>query len=155
VSLLRWWLILCRRVRSILRPGAVERDLARELDYHLDCQVQENLARGMPPEEACGAALRSLDGLTRIQEECRDMRRVNIIETLLQDLRYALRGMLRNPGFSAVIVLTLTLAIGANSAIFSVINGVLIKPLPYPQPDAHLLQQRELSQIPFEPLGLP
>ena len=134
MRLLRWWFVLRQRIRTLVRPIAVERELDRELRYHLEREIQENLSRNMPPDEARRAALRSLDGLTTIQEECRDMRHVNHFENLFQDLRYGLRAMGRNPGFTAVIVLTLTLAIGANSAIFSVIDGVLIAPLPYPEP---------------------
>jgi predicted permease len=134
MRLLRWWFVLRQRIRTLTRPIAVERELDRELRYHLEREVQESLSRNIPPDEARRAALRSLDGLTTIQEECRDMRHVNHFENLFQDLRYALRAMGRNPGFTAVIVLTLTLAIGANSAIFSVIDGVLIAPLPYPEP---------------------
>ncbi len=135
MRLLRWWFVLGNRIRTLMRRGAVERDLATELQYHFDRQVLENLSRNMPPEEAHRAAAGALDGLTIVQEECRDMRRANHIENLFRDLRYAIRAMSRNPGFTAVIVLTLTLAIGANSAIFSVIDGVLIAPLPYPEPN--------------------
>jgi predicted permease len=134
MRLLRWWFVLRNRIRTLFLPHVVERELDRELRYHLERELQENLSRNMPSEEARFAALRSLDGLTTIQEECRDMRHVNRFENLVKDLRYALRAMGRNPGFTAVIVLTLSLAIGANSAIFSVIDGVLIAPLPYPEP---------------------
>ncbi len=134
MRLLRWWFVLRNRLRALFAPRAVERDLDRELRYHLERQLQENLDRDMPPDAARHAALRSLDGFTTIQEECREMRHPNLIENLSRDVRYALRAMTRNPGFTAVLVLTLTLAIGANSAIFSVIDGVLIAPLPYPDP---------------------
>jgi predicted permease len=135
MKFLRWWLVFRQRIRTLVRPAAVDRELDRELRYHYDREVHENLSRNMTPEEARHAAQRSLGRMTVVQEECRDMRRANHIENLLRDLRYALCGMARNPGFTAVIVLTLTLAIGVNSAIFSVIDGVLIAPLPYPQPD--------------------
>jgi predicted permease len=135
MRLLRWWFVLRQRIRTLIQSGAVKRELDRELRFHFDREVQENLSRNMPSEEARHAALRSLGRMAVIQEECRDMRRANHIENLIRDLRYAFRAMARNPGFTAVIVLTLTLAIGANSAIFSVIDGVLIAPLPYPQPD--------------------
>src|SRR5260370_29167870 len=89
----------------------------------------------MTPSEALAAARRSFGGVAQIQEECRDMRRTNQLETIWNDLRYAVRALGRTPGFTVVIVLTLALAIGANSAIFSVIQGVLLRPLPYTQPD--------------------
>jgi predicted permease len=98
-------------------------------------QVEENLAKEMSAAEALAAARREFGGLAQIQEECRDMRRTNLVESMGNDLRYAVRTLGRTPGFTLVIVLTLALAIGANSAIFSVIQGVLLRPLPYAQPD--------------------
>ncbi len=127
--------ILALRLRSLFGRTRVERELDRELSFHLDQQVEENIAHGMSPGDAYAAAKRSLGGLAQIQEECRDMRRTNYIETVWNDLRYAVRTLARTPGFTAVIVLTLALSIGANSAIFSVIQGVLLRPLPYPHPE--------------------
>jgi predicted permease len=123
------------RLRSLFAKAGVERELERELSFHLNQQIEENIGRGMLPDEARRVAIRSLGGMAQIQEECRDMRRTDLVETIWNDLRYAFRTLCRTPGFAVVLVLTMALAIGANSAIFSVINGVLLRPLPYPNPD--------------------
>jgi predicted permease len=119
------------RMSSLLRRRRVERDLDKEFRFHLDQQIAENVAKGMDADTARYHALRSLGGLTKLQEECRDMRRTAYIDNFFQDLRYAARALKRAPGFTAVIILTLALSIGADSAIFSVIDGVLLRPLPY------------------------
>lgn len=133
MMLSRLWDVLRLRWRSLAGKSAVERELDKELLFHLEQQMQENIAQGMSPAEARAAARRSLGGVAQIQEECRDMRRIHPLETIWNDLRYAVRILGRAPGFTLVIVLTLGLSIGANSAIFSVIQGVLLLPLPYPQ----------------------
>jgi predicted permease len=127
--------IFLLRLRSLFRRAGVEHELDRELSFHLDHLTEENIAHGMAPDDARAAARRSMGGVSQIQESCRDMRRTDHIETIWSDLRYAVRTLGRTPGFTTIIVLTLALSIGANSAIFSVIQGVLLRPLPFAQPD--------------------
>ena len=130
-----WFYAVPLRLRSLFRRGRVEQELDEEFQYHLERQIQEQIAKGMTPDEARYAALRALGGLEQRKEECRDMRHVSLIENLLQDVRYGLRVLRRNPGFTTVAVLSLALGVGANTAVFSLINAVMLKSLPVESPE--------------------
>ncbi len=130
----RWIYTIPLRLRSLFRRDRVEQELDEEIRYHLVRQVEENIARGMSADEARNAALRAMGGVEQRKEECRDMRRVNYIENLLQDLQFAGRVLRRSPGFTAVAIMSLTLGIGANTAIFQLLNAVRLRSLPVPNP---------------------
>lgn len=123
------------RLRSLLRRSHVEEDLSSELSFHLEQQIAENIASGMPPEEARQAAMRTIGSLDLFKEECRDARQTEWGSTLLRDLRYALRTLSQDRGFTTVAVLSLALGIGVNTALFSLVDAVMLKALPVANPE--------------------
>ncbi len=130
----RLWLVVRLRVKSLVQSKQVEADLDDELRDHIERQVEAGLARGMTPEAARTAAYRSLGGVQSVKDACRDARRVSLIDTLGRDARYGLRLLRRSPGFTAVAVLSLALGIGANTAIFQLLNALRLRPLAVERP---------------------
>jgi predicted permease len=126
----RFWL----RLRNHFRNKKLERELEAEMRFHLEMETEKNIGRGMSEEEARLVARRSFGGVARVKEEYRDLTRFRLVEELWQDVRFSARLLLKRPGFLVVAVLTLALGIGASTAIFTVVNGVLIRSLPYRDP---------------------
>ena len=128
---------MLRKLNSIfqflLRKQVWERELDAELRYHFERQIEEDIRRGMSLEEARRTARRNIGGVEQIKEECREARLGRLVETTLQDIRHGVRVLFKNPGFACTAIGTLALGIGVNTAIFSLVYGILLRPLPYRQ----------------------
>src|ERR1700682_1781420 len=131
-----WW-------HRLLRRNKLEEQLDKEMRFHLDQHASDLIARGYDAEEARRQARLALGGPEQVKEECRDARGTRWLEDLWQDFRYALRTLRQKPGFAAVALLTLALGSGATTVMFTVINGVLLKPLPYANADRLVFVQEQ------------
>jgi predicted permease len=144
-----WLYTVPLRLRSLFRRNRVEQELNEELRYHVELKTEEYLGKGLGAEDARSAALRDMNGLEQRKEECRDARRTNFIESVVQDVCYGARMLRRAPGFTVVAVTVLALGIGANSAVFTVVNGVLLQPMSFPEPERLVLVSYRPHTGPF------
>ena len=137
--------VVFARLAGVFRGQRSDDDLREELESHLEMEIDDNIQRGMSPGEARRRALLASGGLVQAAEAVREQRGLPWLETTVSDVRYALRALRHTPAYTVVVVITLALGIGANAAIFSVVRGVLLKPLPH-RDGARLMYLRQSMQ---------
>ena len=136
-----------KRVRTIFRRGSMERELDIELQFHLDMLAAEYVRRGIPPDAARRSARQTFGGVESIKDDVRDAWLTRLVETIGQDVRYGLRGLRRQAGYALAVIVTMALGIGANTAIFSVVNAVVLRPLPYDRGEDLLLLNQARTNV--------
>jgi predicted permease len=152
VSLDRWWHVARMRLRSLFRSARVEDELAEEVRAHIEARRQQLKANGLGDAEAHAAAIRAFGGVEQRKEECRDTRRTRVLEDLVRDAAYAARMLRRNPGFATVAVLSLGIGIGANTAMFGVLDVLTLRKLPVAEPDRLVLVDTSFG-VSFDQFG--
>src|ERR1051326_326024 len=132
---MRWMNAIASRLRRLFGRGRLEREFDTELRFHIEHQTAENIAGGMSARDARAAAMRSLGSIAYVKEQCRDQLGLAWLDDSIRDVRFAARTLVRSPGFTIVAALTLAIGIGANTAFFTLVRAVLLKPLPFADAD--------------------